>query len=130
MIVNINRQEFNKNEILGILSMNNKIICYTLENAWHNNEKNISCIPEGIYICKRHNSPKYGETFIITGVEDRTNILIHWGNTHINTKGCILTGSEVGYLDGERAVLSSKKAFNVLMGELKDIDEFILTIGG
>ena len=65
---------------------------FTLENPWLDNAPNISCIPVGSYVCKRVISPKYGETFEITGVDGRTHILFHEGNYPSNTMGCVLLG--------------------------------------
>ena len=48
----------------------------TLENPWRNNEPFVSCIPVGTYAFNRHLSPKFGETFIVEGVPERTNIPI------------------------------------------------------
>ena len=71
----------------------------TLENPWRNNEPYVSCIPVGSYAFNRHLSPKFGETFIVEGVEDRTHILFHRGNQHTDTHGCVLTGEEYFYFD-------------------------------
>ncbi len=71
----------------------------TLENPWRNNEPFISCIPVGTYAFNRHLSPKFGETFIVEGVPGRSQILVHRGNTHTDTSGCILTGEEFFYFD-------------------------------
>jgi hypothetical protein len=41
------------------------------------NQKRISCIPEGIYTCIKHTSPKFGECIHILNVPNRDEILIH-----------------------------------------------------
>ena len=92
------------------------------------NKKEISCIPIGNYKCKRVNSPRFGNTFEITNVANRTNILFHKGNTHIDTLGCVLLGSDIGYLKTNRAVLASKNAFNLFLEALEGLNEFDLSI--
>ena len=76
---------------------------YTIELPWNNNEKGISCIPQGLYNCVPHNSPKHPDTYQLLYVPNRDSILIHPGNfaCDINlqsglhksdTEGCILVG--------------------------------------
>lgn len=100
----------------------------TMELPWVHNEPNISCIPAGMYICERTNSPKYGETFEVKDVLGRTYILFHWGNFNDNTKGCILLGEQFDFLNGEFAILTSKGAFKQFMDTLEGVDEFRLDL--
>ena len=89
---------------------------YTLELPWRDNKRNISCIPAGVYDCIIRRSPRFGLTYWVLKVPDRTYILIHSGNwagdralgfkTHVN--GCILLGKKMGYLQEQRAVLNSR----------------------
>ena len=118
------RFEKSKKGVFGVLKIDGKSVCLILERPWENNEPNISCIPDNIYVCKRVDSPKYGDTFEVQGVPSRTNILFHWGNTIENSLGCLLTGSSMGELDGERAVLNSKDAFHKFMSVLDGVDYF------
>jgi hypothetical protein len=50
------------------------------ELPWRNNERRISCIPSGIYLCKPHISPKFGKCFWLQDVPGRSEILIHVAN--------------------------------------------------
>ena len=100
----------------------------TCEREWLDNKPDVSCIPSGTYICKRVNSPRFGNTFEVMFVKGRTNILFHSGNTEDDSKGCILVGEEFGDVNGKAAVLSSKKGFAEFLERLKDVDEFILII--
>ena len=71
------------------------IKCYefsTLELPWRENQKRISCIPVGDYDIKIKNSKKFGECIELLNVSNRSGILIHSGNTHFDTTGCILNG--------------------------------------
>lgn len=99
----------------GVLCVNDSPEFVTLEDAWRANEKNISCIPIGRYAVKLTNSPKFGRIWQVMDVPERDHILIHAGNTHKDTQGCILLGTQFGKLNGEAAILASKAAFNRFM---------------
>lgn len=99
---------------LGVLSDGKGFYLYTLENPWLDNAPNISCIPCGTYNVISHTGTKYKDVWRLEGVDGRYTILIHWGNTAKNTEGCILVGTSVGELSGRRAVLSSRKAVDLL----------------
>ena len=131
MQVRLTRLSSNPNEgTFGALVMGGSPVCLTLEPYWRENKRNISSIPSGQYICKRVESPTYGTTFEVTNIEGRDDVLFHWGNRDNNTRGCILLGEEFGFLYGDQAVLSSKRAFLEFMSlmDLFKIDEFTLTI--
>lgn len=113
----------------GILfDYDNSIICLTLEREWKNNEKNISCIPRGKYVCKRIESPKFGNTFEILDVSGRSHILFHRGNIEDDSHGCILVGEMYEKLKGKIAVLASGKAFKEFKERIHFLMEFNLEI--
>lgn len=87
---------------------------FSLEPPWLGNAPGKSCIPPGDYACVRRRSPRYGETYWLQGTEPRSFILIHPGNLVRHTRGCILLGARTGWLGGERAVLTSRKAVRAL----------------
>lgn len=128
MKVELFRLEGSDQGTLGALRINGEIFCCTLEPSDEDNQKNISCIPTGNYLCKRVNSPKYGDTFEVTNVPNRTHILVHKGNVEKNTKGCILLGQYWGKLGQNRAVLNSGKTFKKFLEVTKEVDEFNLFI--
>ena len=90
-----------------------------IELPWKNNEPNFSCIPEGSYSVVVRRSSKYGVTYWLQNVVDRSWILIHSGNyagdvfKHYKTHsaGCLLIGTTHGILNGQVAVLASRIAF-------------------
>ena len=43
------RDTFSEKSTIGELFLNGERICDTLENPWLDNQRNISCIPEGEY---------------------------------------------------------------------------------
>lgn len=113
---------------MGVLCINDKPEMLTLEEAWRDNRKNESCIPTGNYQLVRHRSPRFGMTFQVANVPDRSAILIHPGNTIKDTDGCLLVGFTIGQLEQEPAILQSTKAFDRFMQKLKGIDVARLSI--
>lgn len=133
--INIVRIEQSRQGTYGRLFMGDDFYCFTMEPPWRNNLPNRSCIPENVYRCLWHRSPRYGWVYRLVDVADRAHILIHSGNyggdpelgykTH--TKGCILLGRRIGRLGKQRAVLISRSTvrhFNALMQK----NAFMLTI--
>lgn len=133
MKVLLNRIEYEKKQTLGIMSVSNKdeIIysCKTLELPYLNNQKRISCIPKGEYEVVKHVSPKFGKCFWIKNVPDRSEILIHKGNYHKDTLGCILVGAAFLDInnDGYRDVTSSKKTVEYLLKILPESFNIYIT---
>jgi hypothetical protein len=112
---------------LGVLTIDESPEMMTLEDPWHLNERNISCIPEGRYTIVPHKSPKFGSTYLVENVTERSHILIHAGNTAKDTSGCILVGLQFGELNNEPAVLASRSAFLKFM-ELMDGEDGELVV--
>jgi len=127
-IVELIRLEENfKYGTFGILKIQKKVFCVTLEPPDIENNRNVSSIPAQQYICKRMSS-SYGETFKVMDVPNRTQVLLHPGNTKFHTQGCILLAQYFGKLKGNRAVLNSGKTFKDFMTSLVGYDEIHLTI--
>lgn len=112
----------------GAMLISDHVFCVTLEPPDFDNQKNISNIPPGKYICKRTNSPKYGATFEITGVPNRSHVLFHAGNVVTHTKGCVLLARKWGILGKDRAILNSGNTFREFMRRLITINEIELEI--
>lgn len=112
----------------GVLLAGKTPFCLTLELPWLENKRSVSCIPQGHYLCKRVDSPKFGDTFEVTNVPERSYILFHKGNLAEDTHGCILVGEQYEPLGGENAVVASGKAFKEFHSRLHDVDEFVLFI--
>jgi hypothetical protein len=90
----------------NIIDANGKLVCYTLEPMWKQNEANDSCIPPGSYDCIPHSGDKFTDVWEVTNIPNRTAVLIHPGNTIADTHGCILVGL-VPYING---VMQSRQA--------------------
>ena len=100
----------------------------TLELPWKDNQNSISCIPCGDYKVIKRTSKKYGNHFHILDVPNRSYILIHNGNYNYQTKGCVLVGDDLAYLnvDNDIDVTNSKKTLKRLYNILPN--EFDLSI--
>ena len=112
----------------GVLKINKQVFCVTLEPADLENTPGRSSIPAQQYICIRHKSARFGETFQVMDVPGRTQILFHAGNVIGDTTGCILLGEHFGKLMADRAVLNSGKTFTAFMLALDDWAMAHLTI--
>jgi hypothetical protein len=127
-IIEIIRLEETEQGTIGVMKMAKEVFCYTLEPADRLNAPEASSIPAQQHVCRRVQSPKFGETFQVFYVPGRDHVLFHAGNTADDTLGCILLGSSVGKLKGNRAVLNSGETFKQFLAVLAGCDEFHLTI--
>jgi hypothetical protein len=96
---------------LFVLDENAQVIfsCYTLELPWRDNQKSISCIPEGTYPIVPRRSNRFRDHLHVLDVPNRTYILIHEANFVNQLRGCIAVGKERRDLNGDglRDVVSS-----------------------
>lgn len=128
MKITLLRIEESEQGTIGVLLMDGEAFCCTLEPPDKDNQSNISCIPSGTYLAMRVDSPKYGNTFEITKVPNRSHVLIHPGNLVKHTKGCVLLGQYFGKLKGARAVLNSGTTFKAFLKRVENLDSFEMKI--
>lgn len=104
--------------------------CVTLELPWKNNERGKSCIPADSYICKRVDSPKFGDTFEVQKVPGRSLIRFHSVNIPKDTHGCIGLAEMFEPMFGQEAIKNPipGKAMNEFRERTKGINFFTLTI--
>lgn len=111
--------------------------CLTLELPWEGNQRRVSCIPKGEYWVKFHTSPKFGTCMKVydkdqvSEVKSRSQILIHKGNYHRDTLGCILPGASALFIDSDDYldVSQSGATMKALMSHMDDeFNEFKLII--
>ena len=122
----LNRYSYHPHGTIGELHIKEHSF-YTAERPWLDNQKSISCIPTGEYKVKAYSSQKFGETFEIQEVPNRTYILFHVGNYPMrDSNGCILLGT--GIMGNQMAVSNSKKAMDEFRNILKGVDEFKIVI--
>jgi hypothetical protein len=117
------RNTFTKESTVGELFINGERICDTLENPWLDNQRTISCIPEGEYSVRlrtaRESATRDYLHLLVQDVPNRDWILFHRGNTAKDTSGCIL----VGLGSQQDVVNNSRLAMDLLIKE-------ILNLGG
>jgi hypothetical protein len=88
----------------GSLFCNEVFVCHTIELPWKDNQKGVSCIPEGRYEIVKRYSPRFQWHLLVKGVPQRSVVLIHPANDALRElKGCIapvctLTGAGKGLL--------------------------------
>ena len=121
------RDTFTDKSVIGKLYCNSEFIAHTLELAWRDNEKRVSCIPDGEYKCRVRLARESGSRdyvhLLVQDVPDRSYILFHRGNyansnwkdngERSDTRGCILTGTHRAQSPDK--ILESKVAHDYLM---------------
>lgn len=111
------RIQFYDDRTLGVLVTPENIFC-SLELAWKDNVRNISCIPEGKYQCVRHWSRKFPyDHLMLMDVPDRSGILLHAGNGPESTSGCVLIAR--GFTSDKGLTATSRAAVDTLMEEVR-----------
>ena len=96
----------------GVLSVNGKEICKTIELPWRNNKARVSCIPEGKYKIRKRFSAKFKWHLELINVKNRKYILLHPANNALKElNGCI---APVSQITGEGRGNESRKAFEKL----------------
>lgn len=117
-------------DVAGVLNLFGRPIAVTLELAWRDNERSVSCIPLGVYRCRRVNSPTHGDTFEVLDVDGRSAILFHVGNKADDSRGCILLGAAMGVPreNGARTVMGSRIARDRFLAELEGVTECWLSV--
>lgn len=96
----------------GKLLCEGKLICNTIELPWKNNERRVSCIPEGKYFIRKRYSQKFKWHLEIVDVKNRSLILFHPANNALKElNGCI---APVTKLSGPGLGLMSRAAFEKL----------------
>jgi hypothetical protein len=128
----LKRTESNDKQTLGDLTISYKgktFNCKVLEPAWKNNQKNISCIPKGLYKVKPHYSEKFGKVYWVQDVENRSYIYFHVGNYYKDTLGCLLVGDSYSDInkDGYLDVINSRKTLDKMLKFLEN-KEMLLSI--
>ena len=112
------RDTFTEESTIGRLFINGELFCDTLENPWKDNQRNISCIPDGEYNVRlrlpRESATRDYIHLLVKEVPNRDWILFHRGNTAKDTSGCILVGKGSEH----NAVQNSRLAMDLLIKEI------------
>jgi hypothetical protein len=104
-------REYRDNATIGHLSIfdekNNLLFsCKSLELPWKENQRKVSCIPEGEYdVIKMTPTAKRPYTYLhVLNVPGRDSILFHPGNYTRQILGCILPGEKHIDLDKDGTI--------------------------
>ena len=101
----------------GMIFIKGILLCRSIELRWANNERNVSCVPEGVYPVAIIQHPKFGECLQVNGVKGRSGILVHVANdAQKELRGCI---APVFSLSGNGKGQHSKLALGYLIENLK-----------
>jgi len=133
------KREYNKDYTLGTLTSDEfREILYCVELPYLDNKNQISCIPAGEYKIKKYYSNKFKNCFKILNVKDRTNVLIHSGNTvnafkdstgynwKVESHGCLLVCLSINRQEQYPIGKFSHKALEFLLEHLEDTDYLII----
>lgn len=102
---------------LGVIE-HNGVKLFTIERPWLDNAANVSCIPEGTYQARWRESPKFGFTWELQDVPERTYILMHVANYPKDVQGCIGLGTTL--MGDKIAVGNSRVAIKSFEAITKD----------
>lgn len=129
-IIKITRISDKDGCIRGVYTYNDEPFGVTLELPYLDNERNISAIPEGKYRGRvipheTRTTGGLGKLIKLEDVPGRDGILIHVGNTVLDTQGCILVGKYFGRILNKPAVMESREAFFKLMQAIHESTVYV-----
>lgn len=111
--VTLKREPFTDTHTFGAIYWDGLKLCDTIEKPWKDNQKRISCIPEGEYTAIQFCSPHHGDVWLLENTTPRSMIEIHPANLAEELEGCIAPGKK-GFLGTKPAVLRSKETMAML----------------
>lgn len=107
---------------------------YMISEFWINNKKfymiedplrevkikSKTGIPRGFYEIVMTLSNRFKKVMpLLLKVPNFEGVRIHSGNTELDTEGCLILGSKLGYIEGKRAVLNSKTTCEFVYDEIQ-----------
>jgi hypothetical protein len=106
------------------------VVCNTIELPWLQNERNVSCIPEGRYELRKRFIKKFGLHLLVVDVPDRSWILIHPANdAKTQLKGCIAPVTQLtGPGKGSESRLANEKLKALVLEALERKEKVFITI--
>ena len=105
-----------------------QLMLHTMERAWHDNKRMISCIPCGRYLVRATHSPRFGRRmYLLYNVLNRDGIRIHPANAPHELNGCIALGTAIARSVGSKRLLNSRVAVSRLERTFS-MQPFYLTI--
>lgn len=117
---------------LGLLFIDNKYFCYTLEDTYREVKvKGKTRIPKGTYnldfnrfdtgltLKYRKTRPWFTYHLHVQNVPGYEGIYIHSGSTHEHTEGCLLVARSIYSDDAKSSIFNSKVTFEALYKQLQ-----------
>lgn len=89
----INRKFQHDNCVMGVLTVEEEVLGYTIEVPWPDDNKDSSCIPPGTYNGIIHYDKVNCWVIELDSVPGRTGVQIHMGDYARDVPGCILVGA-------------------------------------
>jgi len=129
--ITLRRVETQGKQITGEIVRGGAVVAKTVELAWKDNARRISCIPIGTYTVVKRTSNKYGNHFHLINVPGRNMILIHSGNYYSDSLGCIIVGSDHKDIDkdGLVDVVNSKATLSRMFTTFPDRFKMVIKNG-
>ena len=127
MTLEVIRDKDTGKETLGRMYCEGDFLCWTIERPWKDNERRISCIPEGTYPLFTKEYGRFYDKYqlpipILGDTSPRSEILIHPANWAKQLAGCIAVGStQVG-----NAVYNSVKTWKKYLPIFSEADEITI----
>ena len=131
MVIEVFRMEYEEKQVLGQCAITEKgksiFEAKSLERADNKNQQNISCIPQGEYLCVLEYSNKFDcDLWEIKDVPNRSECKFHSANYWHDLNGCIALGTSYADIDndGFRDVLNSRNTmseFHKVLSGLKEV---------
>lgn len=118
----LNRVYLEDRTLGSIIDQRGGLVCKTLELPWKDNQRSISCIPEGEYLVTLSGPvladdpntavdesggriPRHYSHYIVHNVPGRSGILIHRGYNPSWSKGCILVAGRFADVNSDAPTL-------------------------
>lgn len=129
MIIVLHRTYFEESTN-GALFYNDQFLGFAIELPWLNNQRNVSCIPEGTYKMKARYSAKFGHHLQIKDVKARSLILMHpANNAKRDLRGCIAPVVQlIGIGQGTHSKILLQKLVSLCYQSFDRNETILLTI--
>lgn len=102
-------------------------VCLTLEPT---DEELKTVIPAGLFCCRQTLFSGGGYRTHEIQVPGHTRLLIHRGNSELDTQGCVLLGLQLGRIGDRMAVLQSRKAYEHYWTLTRNSETYALEVVG
>jgi hypothetical protein len=106
------------------------MVCNTIELPWLQNQRSISCIPEGRYELSKSVTQKHGVHLLVSNVKGRSGILFHPANdAKKDLLGCIAPVTIfTGPGKGSQSRLANEKLKALVLEVLERNEKVFVTI--